>query len=185
MKSVCSKLMMILLAVACCTLVSCKKEKVEKDTASTPTEEPTPTPTPTPTPVSAFIGTYDLEVVTDSLGSDGTWFSREYYETMTGKSEPPRYGRLTISQGNTDNTFHVIGKVLVGTDSVEYYNTTATLDANGCLILQPSYVANNPDDQFTYGKIQAQQPLVFRTERHVDWGMDFGYIMTNTATKRQ
>lgn len=189
MKSVCSKLMMILLAVACCTLVSCKKEKVEKDTASTPTEEPTPTPTPTPTPVSAFIGTYDLEVVTDSVGVDDgedvNWYSREYYEERTGKSEPTRYGTLTITQGSSENTFHVVGVVLVGSNNVEYYNTTATLDSAGSLVLEPSCVGGDQTDKFTYGKIINQQPLVFRTERHyMFYNLDCGYIFTNTATKR-
>lgn len=177
MKSVCSKLMMILLSVACCTLVSCKKEEVKKDNTTPPSEEPTP--------VLSFVGTYDLKVVTDSLGSDGTWYSREYYETMTGKHEGPFYGRLTITQENA-STFKIIGKVLVGTDSMEYYNTTAVLDANGNLLPKPSTLVSDFTHHFTYEPIALQNPLVFRTERHVPtYDMDWGYIMTNTATKRQ
>ncbi|MCQ2265004.1 MAG: hypothetical protein MJZ46_03045 [Bacteroidales bacterium] len=172
MKSVCSKLMMILLAVACCTLVSCKKEEVKKDDTTQSSEEFT------------FVGNYDLEIVTDSLGSDGTWFSREFYEEMTGKHEGPFYGRLTITQDNA-TTFKIVGKVLVGTDSMEYYNTTAVLDANGNLLPEPSSLVSDFTHNFTYGPIAPQNPLVFRTERHVPtYDMDWGYIMTNTATKR-
>lgn len=125
-----------------------------------------------------------MEIVTDSLGSDGTWFSREFYEEMTGKHEGPFYGRLTITQDNA-TTFKIVGKVLVGTDSMEYYNTTAVLDANGNLLPEPSSLVSDFTHNFTYGPIAPQNPLVFRTERHVPtYDMDWGYIMTNTATKR-
>lgn len=187
MRQIFSKLLLASLMFGCLILTSCKKEKVTKDEVNTQTSETTPDQTtdPDPEPVSPFIGTYDLEVVTDSLSSDGTWISREFYESMTGKHEGPFYGRLTITQENA-STFKIIGKVLVGTDSMEYYNTTAVLDANGNLLPEPSTLVSDFTHHFTYGPIALQNPLVFRTERHVPtYKMDWGYIMTNTATKRQ
>ncbi|MCQ2272340.1 MAG: hypothetical protein MJZ72_06100 [Bacteroidales bacterium] len=171
MKSIGSKLMMLFLSVACCTLVSCKKDEVKKDEV--------------PSDKFSFVGTYDLVMVADSIGSDGTWFTREFYEEMTGKHEGPFYGRLTISKEN-DNVFKIVGKVLVGADSMEYYNTTAVLDAHGNLQPAPSSLVGDFTYDFTYGPIAPENPLVFRSERHVlTYDMDWGYIYTNTATKRR
>lgn len=135
--------------------------------------------------VDYFVGNYSLTVVTDSLGVDGTWFETSYYTEMTGKEEPPRYGRLTISK--IDNqTVKLYGKVQIGNDSVVYYDTEAQVNSDGQLVLAPCTTAIGDTPQnFTFSDIDRAQPLAFRSERHLQmYGMDCGYILTNTAERQ-
>lgn len=134
----------------------------------------------------SFVGVYDITIITDSLSVDGTWFSNEYYSQMTGKTENPKYGRLEIEKTDVEGKYSILSVVKIGNDSITYYNTTATLQEDGSLQVDPnSYERNDYTFNFTFSNIIESSPLVFRSELHVPmWGMDCGYIMTNTAVKR-
>lgn len=133
-----------------------------------------------------FVGVYDITIITDSLSVDGTWFSNEYYTQMTGKTENPKYGWLEIEKTDVEGKYSLHSVVKIGNDSIDYYNTTATLQEDGSLQVDPNtYERNDFTFNFTFSNITESSPLVFRSELHVPmFGMDCGYIMTNTAVKR-
>ena len=96
---------------------------------------------------------------------------------------------LTITQGSNANTFNILGviEMVEGEmrDSIEWYNTTATL-SNGKLNINSSVLSRNGIScNFTYGSLDATNPVKFRSEMHADIiGYDCGYIMTNNLQKR-
>ncbi len=179
----CFQLFVIVFALSCATLIGCEKEG--ESPAETPVNNDT-TPINDTIPsgdevtLNTFVGTYSLETETDSLAVDGVWMTREYYCEMTGKSEPTRYGTLVITLSEQPNTVNIIGQ-LNGSD---YYVTTATLNANKELVVEPSTLeAEAGPMHFTYANITNGSPIVFRTEMHYNFmGMDCGYIYTNTCT---
>lgn len=138
----------------------------------------------------SFVGDYDLTIVTDSLGTDGTWFDTEFYTQMTGKEEPPRYGTMTITETDNPGEYHVTSVVSKDgmNDLKPYFESYGIMDESGNLVLNESHNNNGNGTIliFNYAPLTLGESIVFRTEMHTFFGtLDCGYIMTNTAKKRQ
>lgn len=169
------KKLLFLAALCCVALTACKKENVD-------TEDPNGNP------YSAFVGTYNMVIACDSLSTDGEWYSNEYYGQLTGEPEEDMYGTLSITLSADGKSVEVLGTIEdEGEEPLVYYHTTGTLDQQGNLVMETSSVTAPTGYvvRSIYGKAAPTLPLVFRTETHFDMGgYDFGYIQTNTCTRR-
>lgn len=139
-------------------------------------------------PRNAFLGTYSMLAVTDSLGVDGSWMSNAFAATV-GRDEKPLPGMLTIAKGEAEDLLDIRGCVFMGennADTVPYYTTQGILNADGTVTLNAStYRDANYTYQFTYGPMTLTDSLRFKAEMHVNvMGMDCGYIMTNYCAKQ-
>ena len=178
---------LILLAASLFALASCEKEP-----AVTP-DQPNDTIVPDDPVVedlrTPFVGTYDMTLVYDSVGVDGTWIPNG----LAGVTYDPDHGYLVITPAADSNTVKIDGYEVfededAGTaDTIYFYNTTATLDADGLLHAAPSSCSNNGlNFSITYGPMTLSgDTLTFRLEEHVPYsGMDMGYIYSVTCVKR-
>lgn len=121
-----------------------------------------------------FVGDYDLRIVTDSLSSDGTWFSSEYYQQMTGKPNPDLLGTLKIEPKDEQGTYLVTAIIKASTGDLQTYyvtdakynETTECLELEKCSITNPyDYVFN-----FEFNPVKLAEPLTYRSEMHTFLG---------------
>ncbi|MDO4190653.1 MAG: hypothetical protein Q4D14_03065 [Bacteroidales bacterium] len=133
----------------------------------------------------AFVGNYNMTITTDSLGTDGDWFTREFYEQMTGNTEDPMVGRLSIAL-NENKEYAVEAVEVSGDVEAVYFATVGKLDAQGNLVLQDCQTTTDAGYvfEFSFAPIKPSNSLSFRCEMHTMLGsLDCGYIMTVSATK--
>jgi len=166
------------------TLSGCKKE------SSQPTGEgTTPQPPATETDVrDAFVGTYDLEIVTDSVQNNGTWFANS---TLPATVQiPTRNGRLTITKAAKEGVVDVLGRILLAGDSVDYYRTTGMVDSTGTLTLNPGNDFTSGTTGITYHfnfytPLCNPSPIQFRVDASYTANQtSFINRSTNTATRQ-
>ena len=156
-------LLSALLAVVSLSLTSCNKPEPEQP---------------------AFVGEYTITVVTDSVGVDGQMYSAAFYQQITGKTEPVRYGSLSISL--TDDSYRVSFIYQAEGSSVVYdYTTTGHLNEAGQLVLDPcDATQGSANCHFENGPIDNAGQLVFRSVMSTVFaGMDCQYVMTVTASR--
>ena len=130
------KIIALAAVVMSLAMVSCEKD-----------EEPIPEPPVVPEnpedtdPRAPYLGTYDMLVVYDSIGVDGSWMTNEFAYSM-GQGYDPDTGFMVITTAADTNTININGTVVYadGVDSmfVPYYVTTATFDEQGRMVPQPS-----------------------------------------------
>ncbi|MCQ2295815.1 MAG: hypothetical protein MJZ45_00265 [Bacteroidales bacterium] len=182
------KIRFALLALAAVMIVSaCNKEEdpIVPIVDDSVVEEPQINPALVP-----FVGTFDMIVEYDSVGVDGAWlengFMGMYYDADTGY--------VVFSADTTQpDVLKIDGyEILHGENGepVEYhfYDTKATLDADGKLVPEASqFEMNGYHFSMTYGALRLQDDgsVRFRIEQHVPMGQsDAGYILTAYCTKR-
>lgn len=171
-------LSILILTLAFC-FTACQKE-----------ESPVTNDTTGQSATPAFAGTYDLEVVTDSIGADGIWQSQEERDQETGTTTAPMRGTLTITATDDAGHYHLLGILLLGTSQtpVTYYDTDAHLDADRRLVIENSTMTfpSGLTGHLTFGTATYGSPsFSFRSEMSVVIsGTDCGYIFTNNCTKR-
>lgn len=169
----------ILILTLALSLCACQKE-----------ESPVTNDTTGQSATPAFAGTYDLEVVTDSIGADGFWQSQEERDQETGTTTAPMRGTLTITSTDDAGHYHLLGILLLGTSQtpVTYYDTDAHLDADRRLVIENSTMTfpSGLTGHLTFGTATYGSPsFSFRSEMSVVIsGTDCGYIFTNNCTKR-
>lgn len=138
-----------------------------------------------------FVGVYDLEMIYDSITtSDGTWFDNEFFETMTGKRNPPEHGYLTITEGS-NGVLDVTATFVNQTTQEEktWFTTTAT-ENNGVLVLANCigdyYYANTEEYiRFTFHAFQNNLPTIyFKGIYTINLGADYSYLNSYYCTKR-
>lgn len=160
--------------------VSCKKDDVEPILPDQPS---------IPEAIASVLGTYDMLTVYDSVGVDGDWFQNGF----EGINYDPDSGYVCITLDSNDiNTVKIDGYEVLHQDDgtpveIHFYDTKATLDAEGELIPEASvFEQNGLSFDITYGALyQAEGELRFRIMQHVEFfGMDCGYILTARCTKR-
>lgn len=141
--------------------------------------------------VSEFVGVYDLSVVYDSVTtSDGVWFSEEFFETMTGKINPPQQGYLTIDEGQ-NGKLNVTATIVKddGTEKV-FFSTTAT-EKDGILALDncsSDYYYDTTEEylKFTFRNFANNMPeIFFKGVYTINLGYDYSYLNSYTCTKRR
>lgn len=139
---------------------------------------------------SDFAGTYDLEVVTDSISTNDYWQSREEYDRDAGTNSAPMHGTLTITAKEITGHYHVLGILLLGSSQtpVTYYDADAHLDADNRLVINSCSMSfpSGIEGQVEFGAVTYGNPsFSFRSEMHIDLAdVDCGYIFTNNCTKR-
>lgn len=169
----------ILILTLALSLTACQKE-----------ESPVTNDTTGQSATPAFAGTYDLEVVTDSIGADGIWQSQEERDRETGTTTAPMRGTLTITATDDAGHYHLLGILLLGTSQtpVTYYDADAHLDADRRLVIENSTMTfpSGLTGHLTFGTATYGSPsFSFRSEMSVVIsGTDCGYIFTNNCTKR-
>lgn len=154
------------------TLAACKKEENNSNEGGDSALE-------------AFCGTYDLTIVTDSVQNNGTWFSNSALPEVS--RIPDRSGRLTITKAD-DNSVNILGRICIAGDSVDYYRTTGTLDADGRLSIAPGqdYQNSTRVQHFTFSPMPAGNTAVFKVDASYKFnGVQLVERSTNTAVKRQ
>ena len=140
-------------------------------------------------PVCEFVGVYDMDMVYDSITtSDGTWFDEEFFETMTGKINPPEHGYLTIAQGENDKL--VVTATFIKDEGEKVFFTTTATEADGVLILDDctsDYYYDPVEEmiRFTFHGFQNNLPSIyFKSIYTINLGMDYSYLTAYTCTKR-
>lgn len=138
-----------------------------------------------------FVGVYDLDMVYDSITtSDGTWFSEEFFEQMTGKVNPPMHGYLTIAD-NKDGRLAVTATFVDGETGEEknFFTTTAT-EKDDILILDNCtsdyYYANTEEMiSFVFRNFANNMPnIYFKGIYTINLGADYSYLTSYNCTKR-
>ncbi|MCF0211589.1 MAG: hypothetical protein HUK17_01645 [Bacteroidales bacterium] len=163
MKKQIAMIFALTLAVVCSTLVSCADK-----------EEPTP-----------FVGTYDITVVTDSVGTNEDMYSNDFMAQI-GRGEPVRHGTLTIASEGGE-VFEVSAEyVAEGSQNVFAYSTTAVLNEQQQLVLTPCVDLNSVfAASYFFTPIANAAPLVYGQEMGtIIGGINCRYKMTVTATKQ-
>lgn len=166
------KKQILLLAAAivalCSTFASCNKENNASD----------------------LVGVYDFEMIYDSITtSDGTWFDEEFFETMTGKTNPPQQGYLTIAEGQNGRLSVTATIVKDGAEKV-FFSTTAT-ENEGILTLDnctSDYYYDNTEEmiRFTFHAFANNMPqLYFKSIYTINLGADYSYLTHYDCTKRK
>lgn len=140
-------------------------------------------------PSSQFVGTYDLDMVYDSLTtSDGTWFDEEFYETMTGKINPPEHGYLTIAEG-PEGKLTVTATFVKESGEKTFFSTTAT-EVDNTLVLDDCisdyyYASTEENIRFTFHNFQNNMPtLTFKSIYTINLGLDYSYLTEYTCVKQ-
>lgn len=143
---------------------------------------------PTVNPSDAFCGTYDLEIVTDSIQNDGVWWANSVLPSSA--RIPTRYGRLTITKTDNPLCVNVLGRVVVAGDSMDIYKTVGFIDEQGVLQIE-SFVEDillNPATgrrEYSFAPISAGTTLVFKVDANYTFNaVPFIERSTNTAIKR-
>lgn len=140
---------------------------------------------------SQFIGVYDLDIVYDSITtSDGTWFSEEFFETMTGKVNPPEHGYLTIEEGQ-NGKINVTATVIKSDTGVEkvLFSTTAT-EQDNLLVLDNCasdyyYSTTEETIHFVFRNFANRLPeIYFKGIYTINLGADYSYLLSFTCNKR-
>lgn len=181
------KIIALAAVVMSLAMVSCEKD-----------EEPIPEPPVVPEnpedtdPRAPYLGTYDMLVVYDSIGSDGVWMSNEFAYSV-GLGYDPDTGFMVITTAADTNTININGTVVYadGVDSmfVPYYVTTATFDEQGRMVPQPSdftYEAAEINSKMTYGPITIGDTLSFKNKEVYYMGsLQISYIKTIYCVKRK
>lgn len=138
-----------------------------------------------------LVGVYDLEMVYDSITtSDGTWFDNEFFETMTGKHNPPQYGYLTIAEGQ-GGKLNVTATFVDQTTQAEkvWFSTTAT-EVDGVLTLDDctsDYYYDNIEEymRLTFHAFENTLPTIyFKGIYTINLGYDYSYLNSYYCTKR-
>ncbi|MCQ2295653.1 MAG: hypothetical protein MJZ67_08360 [Bacteroidales bacterium] len=168
----------------CGAFAACEKE----GTGDNPGENPADTLDHNEQPASDFIGIYELDMVYDSITtSDGTWFDEEFFETMTGKINPPEHGYLAITQGDNDKL--VVTATFVKDEGEKVFFTTTASEADGMLTLDDCtsdyYYASIEDMiRFTFHGFQNNMPTIyFKSIYTINLGLDYSYLTAYTCTK--
>lgn len=180
------KTLFTLAALLLIGLASCQKDDI------TPVSPDNNDTTPTVERRAAFLGTYDMTYITDSASVDGDWFENGYL----GQYYDDDFGYLIISTDDTDTASVKIDGYVVypaengyDGDTLYFYNTRATFNAQNQLIPEDcTFEMNGYFFTIQLGQIVPTQDngIRFRIEQHVPlMGMDCGYILTATGTKRQ
>lgn len=162
--------------VAALAFVSCEKTTEEGPNNDRPAEQ---------SAIDGFCGTYDLTIETDSVCNGGTWLSNSVLPEVA--RIPVRTGRLTISKNEGQESVSVLGRIVVAGDSVDYYRTTGTLDANGNLQLESGqpYAFSLHTNTFTFSPMKKGSTIVFKVDAtYVFNGTTYIERATNTAIKR-
>lgn len=164
----------------CTTFASCTKD---------PVDEGNDTPTDNPASVSKFVGVYDLDMVYDSITtSDGTWFDNEFFETMTGKTNPPEHGYLTIAEGQ-NGKLNVTATFVKENEEKVFFSTTATED-DDMLTLDDCtsdyyYATTEEMIRFTFHGFDNRMPeIYFKGIYTINLGADYSYLNSYTCVKR-
>lgn len=159
----------VAVAAICITFVSCKKD------ASNP-----------------LVGVYDLDMQYDSITtSDGTWFSNEFFEQMTGKTNPPKHGTLTIAEGENGKLTVTAALVNDATgEEKQFFSTTAT-ETDGILTIDDCssdyyYATIEEMIRFTFHGFTNNLPeIYFKGIYTVNLGYDYSYLNSYYCTKRK
>ncbi len=167
-------------------LVSCEPEVIVPEEGNTEFEEEEVDQN-----VSELIGVYDLVMEYDSVtADDGTWFDNDFYERVTGKTNPDQYGYLTIAEG--ENGKLNVTATFVSSDTNEerlFFSTTAT-ETDGVLVLDPCssnyYQASMGEDiYFTFHAFANNMlQLYFKSIYTIHLGYDYSYLTSYHCTKR-
>lgn len=136
-----------------------------------------------------FVGTFDMIVEYDSIGVDGAWIQNGF-----GMYYTPDTGYVVFSADTAQpDVLKIDGyEILHGENGqpVEYhfYETKATLNADGKLIPEPSqFVLNGYHFSITYGALRLQEDgsVRFRMEQYYPLGESVaGYVRTAYCTRR-
>lgn len=178
------KKMLLMAAMCCLALVACKKENTDPINPGNDTSDTTGT---TQVGLDYYVGTYDLLMVCDSILTEGTWFSNEYYGQLTGEPEEDMYGTLAITMAPDGSHVNVLATLDFDGEMVDFYTSTGTIDEQGRLVLATGTLEapSGVTLRTSFTLVLPEQPLVFKTTTHFDMsGYDFAYLYTNTATKR-
>lgn len=174
----------LILALACASLCfvlgACQKEEDENEP-----EQPTP-------PSDMFVGVYDLDMVYDSITtSDGVWWSNEFFESMTGKHNPPEHGYLTITQ-EPDSSYTVSATFIKSaTGEEKVFFTTSASKKDSILVLDDctsDYYYSSTEEliHFTFKNFVNQYPTIyFKSIYSLYLGANYSYMTSFTCTKRQ
>ena len=165
----------------CCIAISCKKENPNEPKDNGGKQETN----------SQFVGVYDLHLVYDSVtDSEGTWFENEFFESKTGKRNPPKDGYLTIAEGK-DGKLAVTATIVTDSTSTEktLFETTAT-EKDGILILddcESDYYYDTTEEfiNFTFHGFENRLPeIYFKAIYTINLGADYSYLLSFTCKKR-
>lgn len=166
----------------CFAFAGCEKDNTGDNPGTNPGDD---------RPTSPFIGVYDMDMVYDSITtSDGTWFDEEFFETMTGKINPPEHGYLTIAQGENGKLNVTCTFIKDDTKAEKVFFTTTATEADGVLILDPctsDYFYASIEDmmRFTFHGFQNNLPSIyFKSIYTINLGDDYSYLTSYTCTKR-
>lgn len=174
------------LMALCTVAVSCSKDD------GNPADEEGDTPQIN----NQFVGTYDLNMVYDSITTDdGTWYSEEFYEEMTGKKNPPESGRLIVEEG-TEGKLKVTAIFIDRTTAEDrtFFSTSAT-EQNGTIVLEDCesdyYSTTEMMIDFTFRTVEVTRDaennvtgLNFKSIYTINLGADYSYLTSYTCTKR-
>lgn len=150
-------------------------------------------PEPEPQPemseeLAAFLGTYDIHIVTDSVMTDNSWFSTAFLATI-GKTYPDQYGTLSISPSDDPQQVRITSRVSEsGQLFYDYYVTTASLTPDGRLLPLNSstYIGTEYPTlmNFVYEPISLAETLAFKVRTNFIFAeLNCGYVLSNTAAK--
>lgn len=176
----------VALMALCATFVACEKDNND----ITPDNNDSTTNTDIPE-VNSLVGVYDLEMKYDSITtSDGTWFDNEFFEMMTGKTNPPKHGYLTIAKAGNDK-YSVTATFVEDDNSEKVFFTTTASEADGILTLDDctsDYYYDNIEEmlRMTFHGFQNTLPtLYFKGIYTINLGYDYSYLNSYYCTKRQ
>lgn len=180
---------LLILAMAvvalCTTVVSCQKDDIVDDTNTTDTTGSGDNSSTD----SQFVGVYDMDMVYDSITtSDGTWFSEEFFEQMTGKVNSPEHGYLTIAAGQNGKLNMTV--TFNKTDGDKVFFTTTATEKDGALIIDDcnsDYYYASIEDMIHFafhGFAATASGIYFKSIYTVNLGADYSYLTAYTCTKR-
>ena len=168
----------------CSTFVSCEKDEsgsnndVENNEGGSQNDD-------------GFVGVYDFDMVYDSVTtSDGTWFSEEFYESMTHKVNPPEHGYLTIENGQNGKLNVVATIVKDGTQQEKVFFSTTATEKDGILILDDCvsdyyYETTEEMINFVFRNFSSNMPVIyFKSVYTINLGSDYSYLTSYSCTKR-